>query len=101
MSVIAKAIADRQSEIERLQAETKALNDVDKIPWGLCPGEARGSALLLAADGGCRHPGKRRSPAGACLEGSGPSGRRPSVSLPYCGHAAGHDQFWTREQIVH
>ena len=31
MSVIAKAIADRQSEIERLQAEIKALNDVDKI----------------------------------------------------------------------
>ena len=31
MSVIAKAIADRQSEIERLQAEVKALNDVDKI----------------------------------------------------------------------
>ena len=31
MSVIAKAIADRQSEIERLQAEIKALNDVDKM----------------------------------------------------------------------
>ena len=31
MSVIAKAISDRQSEIERLQAEIKALNDVDKI----------------------------------------------------------------------
>ena len=31
MSVIAKAIADRQSEIERLQVEIKALNEVDKI----------------------------------------------------------------------
>ena len=31
MSVITKAIADRQSEIERLQAEIKALNDVDKM----------------------------------------------------------------------
>ena len=31
MSVIAKAIADRQSEIERLQAEIKALNDVDEM----------------------------------------------------------------------
>ena len=31
MRVIEKAIADRQSEIERLQAEIKALNDVDKI----------------------------------------------------------------------
>ena len=29
--VIEKAIADRQSEIERLQAEIKALNDVDKL----------------------------------------------------------------------
>ena len=31
MRVIAKAIADRQSEIERLEAEIKALNEVDKI----------------------------------------------------------------------
>ena len=31
MSVIAKAIAARESEIERLQAEIKALNDVDKL----------------------------------------------------------------------
>ena len=31
MNVIAKAIAERHSEIERLQAEIKALNDVDKI----------------------------------------------------------------------
>ena len=31
MSVIAKAIADRQSEIARLQAEIKALNEVDTI----------------------------------------------------------------------
>ena len=31
MSVIAKAITDRQSEIERLQVEIKALNEVDKI----------------------------------------------------------------------
>ena len=40
----------------------KALNDVDKIdPRDLRPaGEARGSALLLAADGGCGHPRSRR-----------------------------------------
>ena len=37
MSVIAKAIADRQSEIERLQAEIKALNDVDKILGASAP----------------------------------------------------------------
>ena len=42
MNVIAEAIADRQSEIERLQAEIKALNDVDKIlgtstPPGIVP----------------------------------------------------------------
>ena len=59
MRVIAKAIADRQSEIERLEAEIKALNEVDKNPRDLRPaGEARGSALLLAADGGCGHPGR-------------------------------------------
>ena len=101
MSVIAKAIADRQSEIERLQAEIKALNDVDKIPWGLCPGEARGSALLLAADGGCRHPGKRRSPAGACLEGSGLRGDGLPCHCLTAVTPQGMNQFWTREQIVH
>ena len=31
MSVIAQAIADRQSEIERLQAEIKALSDVERL----------------------------------------------------------------------
>ena len=31
MSVIAHAIADRQSEIDRLQAEIKALTDVEQI----------------------------------------------------------------------
>ena len=31
MSVIAKAIADRQCEIDRLQVEIKTLNDADKI----------------------------------------------------------------------
>ena len=32
MSVIAQAIADRQSEIDRLQAELKALTDVEEMP---------------------------------------------------------------------
>ena len=31
MSAIAQAIADRQSEIDRLQAEIKALTDVERI----------------------------------------------------------------------
>ena len=31
MSVIAQAIADRQSEIDRLQTEIKALTDVERI----------------------------------------------------------------------
>ena len=46
MSVIAKAIAARQSEIERLQAEIKALNDVDKILGTSAPAKpaARGSS---------------------------------------------------------
>ena len=32
MSEIAQAIANRQSEIDRLQAEIKALTDVEQIP---------------------------------------------------------------------
>ena len=57
MSVIAKAIADGESEIERLQAENQGVERRRQDPWGLCPGEARGSALLLAAASGCGHPG--------------------------------------------
>ena len=53
MSVIAKAIAARQSEIERLQAEIKALNDVDKMILGTSapakPAARRSSARRLAA----------------------------------------------------
>ena len=56
MSVIAKAIAARQSEIERLQAEIKALNGRRQDPRDLRSGEASGSALLRAAAGGCGHP---------------------------------------------
>ena len=53
MSVIAKAIADRQSEIERLQAEIKALDDVDKIILGASapakPAARRSSSQQTAA----------------------------------------------------
>ena len=58
MSVIAKAIADRQSEIERLQAEIKALNDVDKI-LGASSAPAKPAARRSSSQrpGGCRHPG--------------------------------------------
>ena len=60
MSVIAQAIADRQSEIERLQVEIdQGVERSRQDPRDLRPaGEARGSALLLAADGGCGHPGR-------------------------------------------
>ncbi len=37
MSLIAQAIADRQSEIERLQAEIKALSDVETLLGGSAP----------------------------------------------------------------
>ena len=57
MSVIAKAIADRQSEIDRLQAEIKTFERRRQDPRDLRPGEARGSTLFLAPDGGCGHPG--------------------------------------------
>ena len=42
MSVIAQAIADRQSEIDRLQAEIKALTDVEQLLGASAP--AAGSA---------------------------------------------------------
>ena len=59
MRVIAKAIADRQSEIERLEAEIKALNEVDKIlGTSAPPAKPAARKLLLAADGGCGHPGR-------------------------------------------
>ena len=38
MSEIAQAIADRQSEIDRLQAEIKALTDVEQILGASAPG---------------------------------------------------------------
>ena len=80
MSVIAKAIAARESEIERLQAEIKAFNDVDKLlgtsapakpaarrsssrrpavaatPVAETASDATPATLLLAAAGGCGHP---------------------------------------------
>ena len=37
MSVITDAIAERQSQIERLQAEIKALTDVDEMLGGAAP----------------------------------------------------------------
>ena len=37
MSVIAEAIAERQSEIERLQVEIKALSDVEKLLGASAP----------------------------------------------------------------
>ena len=40
MSVIAQAIADRQSEIDRLQAEIKALSDVEQL-LGTSPAPTR------------------------------------------------------------
>ena len=44
MSVIAQAITDRQSEIDRLQAEIKALTDVEQILGASSPPPARSTA---------------------------------------------------------
>ncbi len=41
MSVIAQAIADREAEIERLQAEIKALTDVEQLLGTSAPPPAR------------------------------------------------------------
>ena len=96
MSVIAKAIADRQSEIERLQVEIKALNEVDKIRPPA--GEARGSALLLAADGGCGHPG-RGDPARRQADEEAPTddGRREECGVRADESLLGRAQKESRE----
>ena len=72
MSVIAKAIADRQSEIERLQAEIKALDDVDRFLGASAPAKpaARRSssqrpaavATPVAGDRVRRHTDEERRP---------------------------------------
>ena len=51
MSVIAQAIADREAEIERLQAEIKALTDVEQLlgASAASPARARRSSRFRAA----------------------------------------------------
>ena len=56
MSDIAQAIADRQSEIDRLQAEIKALTDVE---------EMLGTSATPAARSTSRRSSSRRKPATA------------------------------------
>ena len=67
MSVIAKAITDRQSEIERLQAEIKALNDVDKMLGTSAP-----------AKPAARRSSARRSAAAATPVAETPSDAQPT-----------------------
>ena len=101
MSVITKAIADRQSEIERLQAEIKALNDVDKMLGTSAPAKpaARRSSSRrpaaagtpLAEDRGRPHSDEeapfddgRREEGGVRADDSllGPSAERKPRSSP-------------------
>ena len=66
MSVIAQAIADRQSEIDRLQAEIKALRRRRAASGNLRGADAaQVAALAVAAEGGCRGRGEQaRNQAG-------------------------------------
>ena len=98
MSVIAKAIVDRQSEIERLQAEIRALNDVDKIlgisapakPAARRSSSRRTAAAATPVAGNPTHgeasSSPRRAPArtrGDRSRGAGPAGfgrLRPSTA---------------------
>ena len=56
MSVIAQAIADRQSEIDRLQAEIKALTDVEQLLGASAPAAGSASRRFLAEKGDRRQP---------------------------------------------
>ena len=58
MSAIADAIAERESQIERLQAEIKALSDVEKMLGGSAPQARRRP----------RRPSSPRKPAAAAAE---------------------------------
>ena len=73
MSVIAQAIADREAEIERLQAEIKALTDVEQLLGASAapPMRARPSSRLrtaAAATAGSKSdakPSRKRRPMSA------------------------------------
>ena len=70
MSVIAKAIAARQSEIERLQAEIKALNDVDKILGTSAP------AKPAARRSSARRPAAAATPVAETASDATPARKR-------------------------
>ena len=72
MSVIAKAIADRQSEIERLEAEIKALNEVDKILGTSAP----------PAKPAARRSSSRRTAAAATPVAETPVAETPPAETP-------------------
>ena len=72
MSVIAKAIADRQSEIERLEAEIKALNEVDKILGTSAP----------PAKPAARRSSSRRTAAAATPVAATPPAETPPAETP-------------------
>ena len=74
MSVIAKAIADRQSEIERLQAEIKALNDVDKMLGTSAP------AKPAARRSSSRRPAAAATPVAAASDAKPTRKRRPMTA---------------------
>ena len=73
MRVIAKAIADRESEIERLQAEIKALNEVDKILGTSAP----------PAKPAARRSSSRRTAAAATPVAETPPDAKPTREAPY------------------
>ena len=66
MSVIAQAIADRQREVDRLQAEIKALTDVEEI---------LGASALPSARSTSRRSSSTRKPAAAAAAESKPAAK--------------------------
>ena len=66
MSVIAQAIADREAEIERLQAEIKALTDVEQLLGASAAPPPR-----------ARRSSRSRTAAAASFVGARADGRSP------------------------
>ena len=74
MRVIAKAIADRESEIERLQAEIKALDDVDKML------ETSAPAKPAARRSSSRRPAAAATPVAETPPDAKPTRKRRTMS---------------------
>ncbi len=82
MSVITDAIAERQSQIERLQAEIKALNDVEQMLGGSAPPARRRARRASAPRKPAAAPAAAPAPAAADAAPEGKPRRKRRQMTP-------------------